>query len=332
MSLIDICYEQIKDQYYYGLFGEFRLIIDKNTGYFNATKLCKDAGVKLTRWLESEKSKELIKYYNNFLLSDNPGGLIIDKKDVSIYVINVQGNKINNTISGTYVYKKLLLDIASWISIEFYDKCSNIIEKYYIDEYTKEYKDNKNKLQNKIKKIEKTIEDKNNVITSLENSNKELNNSIKDLNISNNKLNETLTSIKPKIITPPPNNNKYSTFTIIKLYNEIKENDYNYYITTVCERDYDIKINNLINIYPNLSIVLKLIKVPNAKYLLDTIKNNTIDDVDYNKNKFNLKEINIHEYIDTVMEIKGIHRMNKKYIFIKCCKIIIKYHKYIIFL
>ncbi|CCU56403.1 N1R/p28-like protein [Mythimna separata entomopoxvirus 'L'] len=39
-SLNDIYYENIKDSFYYGLFDDFKLIIDKNTGYFNATKLC----------------------------------------------------------------------------------------------------------------------------------------------------------------------------------------------------------------------------------------------------------------------------------------------------
>lgn len=39
-SLNDICYEQIKDNFYYGKFGDFKLVIDKDTGCFNATKLC----------------------------------------------------------------------------------------------------------------------------------------------------------------------------------------------------------------------------------------------------------------------------------------------------
>jgi exonuclease VII small subunit len=304
VSLNDICYEQIKDSFHYGLFGDFRLIIDKDTGYFNATKLCKDGGKRFDNWTKLDKSKELIEYYNNNLTPSDVRGYECYKNNSNMYVLNVQGNKINNIISGTYVYKKLLLDIASWISKDFYDKCYDIIEKYYIDEFTREYKDNKNKLQNKIKEIEKIVEDKNNVIVSLENSNKELDNTNKNLNESINKLNTTLSNVKPKIITPPPSNNKYSTFTIIKLYNDIREEEYNYYITTVCDRDYDIKINNLRNIYPDLSIVLKLIKVPNAKYLLDTVKNNTSEDVDYNKNKFNLKEINVHEYINIIMEIK----------------------------
>ncbi|CCU55586.1 N1R/p28-like protein [Choristoneura biennis entomopoxvirus] len=302
MSLIDICYEQIKDSFHYGLFGEFRLIIDKNTGYFNATKLCKDGGKLFYNWSSTIKSKELIEFIDKTPPQDSMRGYYNDninikyKNNVIYEVIFKNNDSVNEIISGSYVSKDLILAISIWISNEFYLKCNKIIEKYYIDEYTKEYKNNKHKLQNKIKEIEKVVEDKNNVILLLENttkeldkSNKELDKSNKNLNESINKLTNTIENVKPKIITPS---------------NEIKENDYNYYITTVCERDYDTRINYLINIYPNLSIVLKLIKVPNSKYLLDTIKNNTVDDVDYNKNKFNLKEINIDEYINIVMEIK----------------------------
>ncbi|CCU55440.1 N1R/p28-like protein [Adoxophyes honmai entomopoxvirus 'L'] len=304
MSLNDICYEQIKDSFHYGLFGDFRLIIDKNTGYFNATKLCKDGKKLFYNWTSNSKSKELIEYINitpppqDSMRGSYNDNINIKYKNNVIYEIIFKNNDpINEIITGSYVSKDLILAISIWVSNEFYLKCNKIIEKYYIDEFTKEYRNNKNKLNNRIKEIEKVIEDKNNVITSLENTNKDLTNSIKDLNI-------TLNNIKPKIITPPSYNNKYSTFTIIKLYNNIKENDYNYYITTVCDRDYEIKINNLKNLYPELTIVIKLIKVPNAKYLLDKVKNDTVEDIEYNKNKFNLKNLNIHEYINIIMEIK----------------------------
>jgi len=39
-ELTECTYECIKDTFYYGLFGDFKLVIDKATGYFNATKLC----------------------------------------------------------------------------------------------------------------------------------------------------------------------------------------------------------------------------------------------------------------------------------------------------
>ena len=62
-TLIDICFEHIKDTFYYGLFGEFKLVIDKATGYFNATKLCNQGGKEYRQWFRLEKSKKMVEYY-----------------------------------------------------------------------------------------------------------------------------------------------------------------------------------------------------------------------------------------------------------------------------
>ncbi len=62
-SLNKVCYEQIKDTFYKGLFGDFPLIVDKKTGYFNATKLCNLGGKKYYHWKQTERSKKLIQYY-----------------------------------------------------------------------------------------------------------------------------------------------------------------------------------------------------------------------------------------------------------------------------
>ena len=170
-----------------------------------------------------------------------------------------------------------------WISKDYYDKVYDIIESYSIDYFNKELKNNKEQLEIKIKEYKTLVESKNNVITSLENelikscntnkeldnTNKELDNTNKKLSDSVNKLNYTLESVKPKIIVPPPSDNKYSTFTLIKLNSN---NVLPYYITTVCERDFNTRINNLKSTYRNLRVVLKLRKVANAEYLFDTIK------------------------------------------------------------
>ncbi|CCU56201.1 N1R/p28-like protein [Mythimna separata entomopoxvirus 'L'] len=294
MSLNDICYEKIKDSFYYGLFGDFKLIIDKNTGYFNATKLCKDGGKEYKHWYENTKSREFILFIDAFLRSRNT-----DRANKDILYVKKGNNKTeeDKIITGTYVHKLLLLNISLWISNEFYIKCYDIIEKYYIDEFTTEYKDDKDKLYNKIKEIESVITEKNNAIDSLENS-------VKYLNISNSALNETMASLRPKIITPPSDDDKYSTFTVIKLYNENKEDEYNYYITTVCERDYRARIDNLRSIYPELIIILKLNRVPNSKYLLDVVKKQTCNIIDFNNHKFDLLSININKFINIIMEIK----------------------------
>jgi hypothetical protein len=50
MSLNSICYEQISENFYYGLFGDFQLVIDKTTGCFNGTKLCAMAKKSFFNW------------------------------------------------------------------------------------------------------------------------------------------------------------------------------------------------------------------------------------------------------------------------------------------
>jgi hypothetical protein len=57
MDLTEVCYEHIKDSFYYGIFGDFKLVIDKTTGYFNATKLCIEGGKEYRKWSCLEKSK-----------------------------------------------------------------------------------------------------------------------------------------------------------------------------------------------------------------------------------------------------------------------------------
>ncbi|BAO49563.1 KilA-N domain-containing protein [Alphaentomopoxvirus acuprea] len=213
-------------------------------------------------------------------------------------------NEKDKLISGTYVHSKLILNIASWISRDFYDKCSDIINTYFINYYLKEYQNQKNKLENKINEYDKLVNEKKNCITNLENS-------IKELNISNNQLNNTLQNVKSKIINDPFTQEKFNTFTIIKLNIDNPEENYNYYISTVCERDYDKRISNLRSEYPNMEIILSLNKIPNSKYLFDRIKNELAIHIDYHINFIDLipkkkkkNWLREDEFLRKIMEIK----------------------------
>ena len=64
IELTACAYEHIKDSFYYGIFGDFKLVIDKNTGYFNATKLCDVGGKHFRQWKVLDKSKRLMEYYS----------------------------------------------------------------------------------------------------------------------------------------------------------------------------------------------------------------------------------------------------------------------------
>ncbi|CCU55683.1 N1R/p28-like protein [Choristoneura biennis entomopoxvirus] len=179
MSLIDVCYEQIKDQYYYGLFGDFKLVIDKNTGCFNATKLCNLGGKQFKHWKSLEKSKELIKCIKN-----------LRGRDVDLWeykVISNNNHEICKQYTGFYVCKDLILDIASWISPEFYLKCNDIILNYYKNEFKTLSND---EINNKIKEIENKytniIDDNKEMIKHKDDKIDELNNKLNNI-ISQNK-------------------------------------------------------------------------------------------------------------------------------------------------
>jgi hypothetical protein len=133
ISLNDICYEQIKDNFYYGKFGEFRLVVDKNTGCFNATKRCQLSPKKrFADWTKLSRSQELLDYYNkkSFRLENSPAWN---------YEIKGNNRTCDSKITGQYVQKELILDIASWISVEFYDKCSKIVNYFFIELYKKDF-------------------------------------------------------------------------------------------------------------------------------------------------------------------------------------------------
>ena len=62
IELSECTYEHIKDTFYYGLFGDVKLVIDKATGCFNATKLCIDGGKEYKKWSRLEKSKNMVSF------------------------------------------------------------------------------------------------------------------------------------------------------------------------------------------------------------------------------------------------------------------------------
>jgi hypothetical protein len=158
IELSECIYKHIKDTFYYGVFGDFKLVIDKATGYFNATKLCIEGGKEYKLWARLEKSKKMITYYQESRGEDLHRGFLYEIKGDN-------NHKLHKQVTGTYVPKELILDIASWVSIEFYDRCNNIIINYFVKEVkTMDQETLKQKIQEVEKSMEKLTLEKDEVI------------------------------------------------------------------------------------------------------------------------------------------------------------------------
>jgi hypothetical protein len=79
--------------------------------------------------------------------------------DGNFYEVRESNNdKVTKQITGQYVQKELILDIASWISPEFYFKCNEIVMNYFVSEYNSmnesERFDKIKTLEHKMKELE----------------------------------------------------------------------------------------------------------------------------------------------------------------------------------
>ena len=285
VELSKCIYEHIKDTFYYGLFGDFRLVIDKSTGFFNATKLCDQGGKNLFNWKRLEKSKRMVEYYQRTHPSDLKGGFLYE-------VHGDNSDPKSRQITGTYVPQELILEIASWVSIEFYDKCNKIIINYFVNEFKKM---NKRAFEEKIKQMEHLTFEKEEkavkeMIARLEESNKRQEQYMHSLGISlehvkdqndelldrNKGLKHDIKQVKTKLgiavedrAPLPENKAKQERFVLLKR----NDDEYYPYYTIRAQDDYTKrKLKFERQHFPNLEILLDFTCNPNSKTLYTRIK------------------------------------------------------------
>ena len=124
-NIKNIIFRNINENYSVGKYGDFRVIIMRENGYINATKLCADAMI----------NNNIKKEFKEWLKNDNSKMLI---KEISLST-NIPSNKLVKTlrnasdgIKGTYVHPDLIPHIVSWASPQFAMKISEIVNKYLI--------------------------------------------------------------------------------------------------------------------------------------------------------------------------------------------------------
>src|SRR5277367_4622610 len=145
-----ICFEHIKDDYWYGAYGEFRVVMMKTNGWVNASKMCKDGGKKFNDWTRLQSTKQLLETFNRLEASENttdiktedgntcgdrPTGITATRCNTLKIVVENNFSETGRLISGTYCPADLIPSIAGWISPEFQIKANRIINHYLVSEY-----------------------------------------------------------------------------------------------------------------------------------------------------------------------------------------------------
>jgi hypothetical protein len=125
--LMDTIFEKINDNYSYGQYAEFKVIIMTKNGYINATKLCTQHGKLFKNWLRNGGSKELINEVNSQIAAAHNRAA-----DADVFMELKGGDSLTR---GTYVHPLLVPHIASWVSPKFAIKVSKIVNDFIVSEY-----------------------------------------------------------------------------------------------------------------------------------------------------------------------------------------------------
>ncbi len=129
--ITNIAFEAITSDYSWGRYGDFKVIIQMNTGYINATHLCAMATTK------GGKAKQFGMWRQNSL-----AGELVNKVSASCGIpqdrLLIVPLDLPNDLRGTYAHPKLIPHIATWASVDFAIKVSDIVNDFLIHEAVSE--------------------------------------------------------------------------------------------------------------------------------------------------------------------------------------------------
>src|SRR5271156_2542762 len=149
--LADIAFEQISENYWYATYGPFRVIMMKDSGYINATKLYTSGGKNYFKWSHLKSSQELMEVVTQKLndtkvleniqptLPNTLGDGNHQKRRLPSppckIIQTMNQTEVECIISGTYCHPLLIPHIGSWISAEFAIMVSEVVNTYITCQY-----------------------------------------------------------------------------------------------------------------------------------------------------------------------------------------------------
>jgi hypothetical protein len=138
-DLSDLIYEPVNDEYGWGRYGYFKVLIRKKDGYINVTKLCQDGGKRFDNWL---RLKEVDRFVNEFKSSPQNRGELLGTVMAGDYILR-----------GTYAHPLLVPHIASWISTEFAFKVSRIVNDHMVRVFEEQMRQKDTKIDELLQEV-----------------------------------------------------------------------------------------------------------------------------------------------------------------------------------
>lgn len=246
----DICTEQIRENFWFASYGNFKVIMNKNNGFINVTKLCGLVNKKFSDWkininslrlmheLEDEihRALEFIPYTTEETLQNT---ISVNLETVCKSIVTANQTSEDKLISGTYCHPLLIPHIASWCSPAFAIKVSKVINHCIVEEW---------KLR-----LEKVQDDYRRLLQQQNTS----------LQIKQEEIKEM--------------KEHHQTWSNTHAFALLRLNDPNclpYYAIRCKHRDMSTAINKLRRRHPNCEVLYLQKKVPNAINLFDRLKKN----------------------------------------------------------
>src|SRR5271156_1381491 len=148
--LSQVCFEQIKENYWYALYGDFRIVMDKRDCYVNATKMYRSGGKDYKDWSRLKGSQQLMQT----LQIINSGGGVMENTQAEENVLegtprqictirspackilhNFNHTDTDRLISGTDIHPDLVPSVAGWISPLFQINENRVVNGYITEEW-----------------------------------------------------------------------------------------------------------------------------------------------------------------------------------------------------
>ena len=269
-------YEKIDNVYSKAKYAGFDVIMNMETGYINATKLCADGGKLMKNWVRNDGNKELVEFFEKNQINNEP------------VLINVTNYGV---LRGTYVHPKLIPHIASWVSPEFAYKVSEIVNNFLIREKEDEIRKlsgDKCKLQEMLEKSDKRREEAEKraekMLQDMKDQNDKTHAKLDDTkktldkaDIDNHKIKTTLNRVEARVekiveeVVPPAKQiSLHEQFGIMKLNNKDCKHQFKVYCTQA--RGVAQAKHLILKTHPNAELFLEIKPNANAKNFLHKLK------------------------------------------------------------